>query len=74
MALALSPTLVQRLQELARVRGVDAQRLLDDAVRQFVEAANISDLTPQEVARTQEAMLKEIGLDNWEQGKEGVKP
>jgi predicted transcriptional regulator len=68
MALALSPTLVRRLQELARSRGVDAQRLLDDAVEQFVEAAAITDLTPEDVARTQEAMLGELGLPEWDQG------
>jgi predicted transcriptional regulator len=68
MALALSPTLVQRLQELAHARGVDAQRLLDDAVQQFVEAATITDLTPDEVARTQEAMLGEIGFADWDEG------
>jgi predicted transcriptional regulator len=67
MALALSPTLVQRLQELARARGVDAQRLLDDAVQQFVEAATITDLTPGEIARSQEAMLGEIGLGDWDE-------
>ena len=66
MAPALSSYLLERLQELARQRGVDVQRLLDEAVLQFVESASITDLTPDDVARTQEAMLGEIEIGDWD--------
>ena len=65
MELVPSPSLIERLLALAQSRGVDAQRLLDEAVRQFVEGAAISDVSASEVAESQAAMLSELDLGEW---------
>lgn len=69
MELVPSPRLIDRIRELAKSRGVDPQRLLDEALQQYIEASAITDVTPEEVGRTQDAMLGEIDLGEWHEGR-----
>jgi hypothetical protein len=70
MTIALPKQLVDSLAELARQRGVDVQSLVDEVLRQFVAAAaSITDVGPDDVARTQESMLGELNLPDWDGGE-----
>lgn len=60
MTIAIPENLGDPLKDLARARGLDLQMLVNEVLRQFVAtAAAITDATPDEVARTQQAMLSE---------------
>ena len=55
------------LRVLARRQGRSIDVLLEEAVEQYLEAAAITDTTPDEIAATQEALLGELpAMEAWE--------
>jgi predicted transcriptional regulator len=50
----------ERLRSLAASQGRDVGALLEEAVRQYLEAAAITDVDAGEVAETQDALLAEL--------------
>jgi predicted transcriptional regulator len=69
LTIELSATVEAQLQGLAERQGRDVRTLVEDAVRQYVEAAAITDLDGREVAETQAAVAGELPpLPEWQDG------
>jgi predicted transcriptional regulator len=59
----------EQLRELAKRQNRDIADLIEDAVRQYLEAAAITDLDPNQVAETQAKLLGELPpISKWEVG------
>ena len=57
----------QDLRVLARRQGRSINVLVEEAVEQYLEAAAVTDTTPNEIAATQEALLGEMtSMEAWE--------
>jgi predicted transcriptional regulator len=55
------------LRVLAQRQGRSIDVLLEEAIEQYLEAAAITDTTPDEIAATQEALLGELpAMEEWE--------
>ena len=58
-----------RLRDLASKQGRNVGALVEEAVREYLEAAAITDLEPAEVAEAQVALVGELGeLPEWQDG------
>ena len=67
MTVLLSEGIEAQLRELAGRQGRDVLALVEDALREYLEAGAITDLTPAEVADCQLALTGELGhLAAWE--------
>jgi predicted transcriptional regulator len=62
------PSVVQKqLRDLAKRQNRDIAELIEDAVRQYLEAAAITDVDPNQVAETQAQLLSELPpVSKWE--------
>jgi predicted transcriptional regulator len=60
MTVHLSDNLVASLQKLADVQGRDLSLIVDEAVREYLVASSITDLTPEQVAETQLRLTPEL--------------
>lgn len=70
MSIELAATVEDQLRSLASKQGRDVQAVAEEAVRQYLEAADISDVDAGEVAETQTAMLAELpAVTAWKAGK-----
>ena len=68
MTVHLSGSLEGELERLARLRGKGVEALVEEAVRQYIEAAAITDVSPEDLAQTQAAMAGELeALSAWPQ-------
>ena len=66
MTIELSGRLVDRLRTLAARQGRAPQAVIEDAVREYLDAAEITDLQPADVAAAQQELFNELGtLDPW---------
>jgi predicted transcriptional regulator len=66
VSIELSGSVEEQLRNLAARQGRDVAALVEDAVRQYLEAAAITDLEPSEVAEAQAALLGELpGVPAW---------
>ena len=66
MSIELPATVEQQLRNLAARQGRDVSALVEDAVRQYLEATAITDLEASEVAEAQAALAGELpGLPAW---------
>ena len=59
MTVELPAKVEEDLRVLARQQGRSIDALLEEAIEQYLQAAAITDTTPDEVAATQEALLRE---------------
>lgn len=67
MTIDLPSVVEQQLRDLAKKQNRNIAELIEDAVRQYLEAAAITDLDPKEVAETQTKLLSELPpLSKWE--------
>ena len=56
----------EQLRNLAAKQGRDVRTLVEEAVRQYLESAAITDLEPTQVAEAQAALLGELpDVSNW---------
>jgi len=62
MTINVSGALERRLRDLASRQGRDLRAVVEDAIRRYLEDAGITDLTPAEVAATQEELLGELDI------------
>jgi len=70
MTVHLSGSLENELERLASLRGQGVEFLVEEAVRQYLDAAAITDVSPEDLAQTQAAMAAEIeGLSTWPEGE-----
>ncbi|MBI2182511.1 MAG: ribbon-helix-helix protein, CopG family [Deltaproteobacteria bacterium] len=60
MSIELPGSVEEQLRNLAAKQGRDVCALVEEAVRQYLEAAAITDLDATQVAETQAALLGEL--------------
>lgn len=66
MVIELAGNVEEQLQELAERQGRDVTILVEEAVREYLVAAAITDLAAGEVAATQDALIGELrGTTVW---------
>jgi predicted transcriptional regulator len=67
MTIDLPSVVEAQLRDLARKQNRDIAELIQDAIRQYLEAAAITDLDPNEVAETQAKLVSELPpISKWE--------
>lgn len=60
MVLELPRTVQEQLRDLAAKQGREVDVIVEEAVREYLEAAAITDLDGDEIAETQEVLLSEL--------------
>ena len=60
MSIELSGSVEQQLRALAAKQGRDVRTLAEEAVRQYLDAAAITDLDAADVADAQDALISEL--------------
>jgi len=60
MTIDLPSVVEEQLRDLAKRQNRDIAELIQEAVRQYLEAAAITDIDPNEVAETQAELLSEL--------------
>jgi len=71
MTINLPADIEEGLRDLATRQGRKVSLLVQEAVRDYVEAANITDLTSAEVGEVQLALLGElVGVPEWKDGSD----
>jgi predicted transcriptional regulator len=67
MTIELPSVVEEQLRDLAKRQNRDIADLIEDAIRQYLEAAAITDLDPNQVAETQAKLLSELPpISKWE--------
>ena len=67
MTIELSNALEEQLRDLAKKQNRDVAELVTDAVRQYLEAAAITDVDVNQIAVTQAALVSELPrVGEWE--------
>jgi predicted transcriptional regulator len=67
MSIDLPRVVEQQLRDLAKRQNRDITELIEDAVRQYLEAAAITDVDSNQVAETQAELLSELPpIAKWE--------
>lgn len=70
MSIELSNSIEEQLRGLATKQGRDVRVLVEEAVRQYLESAAITDLEPNDVAEAQTILLGELpNVSEWQAGK-----
>ena len=71
MSIELPVGIEEQLRTLAARQRRDVEALAEEAVRQYLEAAAITDIDADEVAETQDALLVELpDISDWKVGRE----
>ncbi|HXU45140.1 MAG TPA: hypothetical protein VN783_06415 [Thermoanaerobaculia bacterium] len=71
MTVEVSARVERDLQDLADRQGREIGSLVEEALRAYLEAFAITDLTPAEVAATQLALVGDLqGIEEWKDGGE----
>ena len=71
MTVDLSTPLEEELRRLAGVSGKDVEALVKEAVRQYLDAAAITDVSSEDVAATQASLVSElVRVPVWFNGQE----
>ena len=60
MTIELPSTVEEQLRDLAARQGREMRTLVEEAIRQYLESAAITDLDASEVAEAQSALLGEL--------------
>ncbi len=69
MTVELTGSVEVQLRDLASKLGRNVGALVEDAVREYLEAVAITDLDPAEVAEAQVALVGELGeIPEWKDG------
>ena len=67
MTINLPSVVEKKLRDLAKRQNRDIAELIEDAVRQYLEAAAITDVDPNQVAESQTKLLSELPpISKWE--------
>ena len=67
MTIDLPSVVEEQLRDLTKRQNRDIAELIEDAVRQYLETAAITDLEPNQVAETQAKLLSELPpFSKWE--------
>jgi hypothetical protein len=66
MTIELPSILESELRSLAGMSGKDVGILVEEAVRQYLDAASIADIHPSDLSATQELLVPELpGFPEW---------
>ena len=72
MTIDLPSVVEEQLCDLAKRQNRDIAELIEDAIRQYLEAAAITDLDPNQVAETQAKLLSELSpISSAKRGRSG---
>jgi predicted transcriptional regulator len=67
MTIDLPSVVEDQLRDLAKRQNRDIAELIEDAVRQYLEVAAITDVDPNQVAETQAELLGELSpISKWD--------
>jgi predicted transcriptional regulator len=67
MTIDLPSVIEEQLRDLAKRQNRDIAELIEDAIRQYLETAAITDLDSNQVAETQVKLLSELPpISKWE--------
>jgi predicted transcriptional regulator len=67
MTIDLPSVVEKQLRDLAKRQNRGIAELIEDAVRQYLEAAAITDVDPDQVAETQAELISELPpISKWE--------
>ena len=67
MTIDLPNIVEEQLRDLAKKQNRDIAELIEEAVRQYLEATAITDVDPNQVAETQAELLSELPpISKWE--------
>jgi predicted transcriptional regulator len=67
MTIDLPSVVEQQLRDLAKKQNRDMAELIEEAIRQYLEAAAITDVSPNEVGETQAKLLSELAtVSKWD--------
>jgi predicted transcriptional regulator len=70
MSIELPTSIEEQLRDLAIKQGRDIDAVVEEALREYLEAAAITDLEPEEVAQGQVALVGELqGIPEWKGGE-----
>jgi len=71
MTIELSATVERELRDLAMTQRRDVGEIVEEAVRQYLEASAITDLDANDVAETQARLMGELrDVPEWKDGSE----
>jgi len=62
MVVNISQNLVEALRKRAEAEGRDLGDVIEDAVREYLVSTSITDLSPEQIAETQMAMMPELDV------------
>ena len=66
MSIELPGSVVEQLRNLAAKQGRDVRTLVEEAIRQYLESAAITDLDATQIAETQATLLGELpDVSDW---------
>jgi predicted transcriptional regulator len=69
VSIELSGSVEEQLRTLAAKQGRDVRALVEEAIRQYLEATAITDVESNDVAETQAALLGELPrVPDWKAG------
>lgn len=72
MTVHLSDNLLESLRKLADAQGREMDVIVDEAVREYLVASSITDVTPEEIAATQLGLIPELeGIEPYNASDEG---
>lgn len=67
MTIVLPSVVEEQLRDLAKRQNRDIAEIIEDAVRQYLQAAAITDIDPNQVAETQAELLRELSpISKWD--------
>ena len=67
MTIDLPSVVEEQLRDLAKRQNRDIAELIEEAVRQYLQAAAITDIDPNQVAETQAELLSELPpISKWD--------
>ena len=70
MSIELPGSIEEQLRKLAAKQGRDVRTLVEEAVRQYLESAAITDLDATQVAEAQAALFGELpAVSEWKAGE-----
>ncbi|NLX14663.1 MAG: hypothetical protein GXY44_13560 [Phycisphaerales bacterium] len=73
MVIQISPCLENELRRVASQRAQALDDIVAEAVRQYLDAAAITEVTPEDITATQEALLGELDdQPEWDHEKESA--
>lgn len=69
MTIHVSDAIHRQIRQLAEQQGRDVDAVIEEAIRRYLDDVAVTDLSPADVAATQEELLGELGLPPWDESE-----